>query len=111
MTVDVESEAMLEEKFIEQLQDMGYERIKIKNEQQLNANFKQQLEKLNKKELNGQPLTDDEFERILTYLDSGSIFDKADKLRDEYTIKKDDGTSVSIKFLNQNDPPAPPSSP
>ena len=103
MTVDVESEAMLEEKFIEQLQDMGYERIKIKNEEQLNTNFKQQLEKLNKKELNGQPLTDDEFERILTYLDSGSIFDKADKLRDEYTIKKDDGTSVSIKFLNQND--------
>lgn len=103
MTVDVESEAMLEEKFIEQLQDMGYERIKIKNEEQLNANFKQQLEKLNKKELNEQSLTDDEFERILTYLDSGSIFDKADKLRDEYTIKKDDGTSVSIKFLNQND--------
>lgn len=103
MTVDVESEAMLEEKFIEQLQDMGYERIKIKNEEQLNANFKQQLERLNKKELNGQSLTDDEFERILTYLDSGSIFDKADKLRDEYTIKKDDGTSVSIKFLNQND--------
>ncbi len=103
MPVDVESEAMLEEKFIEQLQGMDYERIKIKDEKQLNSNFKIQLEKLNKKELNEQPLTDDEFERILTYLDSGSIFDKADKLRDEYTIKRDDGTSVSIKFLNQKD--------
>ena len=30
MSVDVESEAMLEEKFIEQLQSMGYDRIKIK---------------------------------------------------------------------------------
>jgi type I restriction enzyme R subunit len=103
MSVDVESEAMLEEKFIEQLQRMGYERIKIKNEEQLNANFKKQLEKLNKKELNGSRITDEEFERILIYLDSGSIFDKADKLRDEYTIKRDNEPSVSIKFLNQKD--------
>ena len=51
MTVDVESEAMLEDKFIEQLKGMGYEFIKINNEEQLNANFKVQLEKLNKKEL------------------------------------------------------------
>lgn len=103
MSLNVESEAMLEEKFIEQLQSMGYERIKIKNEEQLNSNFKIQLEKLNEKELNGKILTDEEFERILIYLDSGSVFDKADKLRDEYTIKRDDGTSVSIKFLNQKD--------
>lgn len=82
---------------------MGYERIKIKNEDQLNANFKIQLEKLNEKELNGKPLTNEEFERILIYLDSGSIFDKAQKLRDEYTIKRDDELSVSIKFLNEKD--------
>jgi len=103
MAVDVESEAMLEEKFIEQLQSMGYERIKIKNEEELNANFKLQLEKLNKKVLNGKPLTDEEFERILIYLDSGSVFDKATKLRDEYTIKRDGEMSVSIQFLNQKD--------
>ena len=103
MAVDVESEAMLEERFIEQLQSMGYERIKIKNEKELNANFKLQLEKLNKKVLNGKPLTDEEFERILIYLDSGSVFDKATKLRDEYTIKRDGEMSVSIQFLNQKD--------
>ena len=103
MAVDVESEAMLEERFIEQLQSMGYERIKIKNEEELNANFKLQLEKLNKKVLNGKPLTDEEFERILIYLDSGSVFDKATKLRDEYTIKRDGEMSVSIQFLNQKD--------
>ena len=103
MSVDVENEAMIEEKFIKQLQGMGYERIKIKNEKELNDNFRIQLEKLNKKELNGKPLTDEEFRRIYLHLDSGSIFDKADKLRDEFTIKRDDGTSVSIKFLNQKD--------
>ncbi|PWB87855.1 type I restriction endonuclease subunit R [Methanobrevibacter thaueri] len=103
MNIDVESEAMLEEKFINQLSKMGYEFIKIKNEEELNANFKIQLEKLNKKELNGTPISDEEFDRILTYLDSGSIFDRADKLRDEYTIKRDNAMSVSIKFLNQKD--------
>ena len=103
MDIDVESEAMLEEKFIEQLKGMGYEFIKIKNEEELNANFKIQLEKLNKKELNGTTISDDEFDRIITHLDSGSIFDRAEKLRDEYTIKRDGEMSVSIKFLNQKD--------
>ncbi|WP_296874630.1 type I restriction endonuclease subunit R [uncultured Methanobrevibacter sp.] len=103
MSVKVESEAMLEDRFIEYLESMGYERIKIKNEEQLNANFKIQLEKLNKKELDGKPLTDEEFDKILLYLDSGSIYDKAEKLRDEYTIKREDNTAVSIKFLNQKD--------
>lgn len=99
----VESEQMLEEKFIEQLQSMGHERIEINNEEQLNENFKIQLEKLNKKELEGKPLSNEEFERILIYLNSGSIFDRAEKLRDTRTIKRDDDTSVSIKFLNQKD--------
>ncbi len=59
--------------------------------------------KLNKKELGENPLTDDEFDKILTYLDSGSIFDKAEKLRDEYTVKREGNNLVSIKFLNQKD--------
>ncbi len=103
MSIDVESEAMLENKFIKQLQGMGYEFIKIKDEDDLNANFKLQLEKLNKKELENGGITDDEFDRILTYLDSGSIYDKADKLRDTYRLKREGGKSVSIKFLNQKD--------
>ena len=103
MTMNVESEAMLEDKFIKQLQSMGYEFIKIKDEEGLNANFKLQLEKLNKKELDNGGITDAEFDRILTYLDSGSIFDKADKLRDTYRLKREGGKSVSIKFLNQKD--------
>ena len=101
--MNIESEAMLEDKFLTQLQNMGYERINIKNEEQLIENFRTQLEKLNKKELKGEPLTDEEFRSILLYLDSGSVFDKSEKLRDEYTIKREDGNSVSIKFLNQKD--------
>lgn len=103
MSIDVESEAMLENKFIKQLQGMGYEFIKIKDEDDLNANFKLQLENLNKKELLNDRITDEEFDRILTYLDSGSIYDKADKLRDTYRLKREGGKSVSIQFLNQKD--------
>lgn len=103
MSIGVESEAMLEDKFIKQLQSMGYEFIKIKDEDGLNANFKIQLEKLNKKELENGGITDEEFDRILTYLDSGSIYDKADKLRDTYRLKREGSRSVSIKFLNQKD--------
>ena len=103
MTMNIESEVMLENKFIKQLQSMGYEFIKIKNEEELNANFKLQLEKLNKKELKDSEISNAEFDRILTYLDSGSIFDKADKLRDTYRLKREGGKSVSIKFLNQKD--------
>ena len=93
----VESEAVLEAKLIDRLSENGYQRINIKNEEELNANFKVQLEKLN-----GCELTDEEFDRVLSHLDSGSIFDKAKKLRDHFFIERE-GESFFIKFLNEKD--------
>lgn len=92
-----QSEAVLEENLIKRLSDSGYERIKIKNEKELIANFKVQLEKLNKCQL-----TDDEFDKVLLFLDQGSIFDKAKKLRDHFYIDRKDNPFY-IKFLNQKD--------
>lgn len=93
----VESEAVLEAKLIERLSDNGYEKISIKNEEELNANFKKQLESLNRCEL-----TDEEFNKVLQHLDSGSIFDKAKKLRDHFYIERE-SESFFIKFLNEKD--------
>ena len=93
-----ESEAILEEKLIAQLVDNGYERIKIKDENELNANFKKQLEKLNKVKL-----TDQEFREILIHLNQGTIFDKAKKLRDRYPIVREGERPFHIMFLNQKD--------
>ena len=93
----VESEAVLEAKLIDRLSENGYQKINIKNEEELNANFKIQLEKLNRCEL-----TDEEFNRILQYLDSGTIFDKAKKLRDRFYIERED-ESFFIKFFNEKD--------
>ena len=70
--MSTQSEAVLEEQLIKQLVENGYESIVINDEKDLNANFKRQLEKLNK-----ISLTDDEFTRIYNHLDGGSKFDKA----------------------------------
>ena len=95
--MSTQSEAVLENNLIERLSKAGYERVKIKNEEELISNFKVQLEKLNKCQL-----TDDEFNKILLFLDQGSIFDKAKKLRDHFFIDRKDNPFY-IKFLNQKD--------
>ncbi len=95
--MSVESEAVLEAKLIDRLSENGYQKINIKNEEELNANFKVQLEKLNRCDL-----TDEEFNRVLQYLDSGTIFDKAKKLRDHFFIEREE-ESFFIKFINEKD--------
>lgn len=82
--MSTESEAMLESKLIDELSNNGYEKIEIKNEEDLKKNFKKQIEKLN-----DIKLTEDEFKKLLIYLDKGSIFDKAKKLRERYPIKRE----------------------
>lgn len=95
--MSTQSEAVLEDNLIKRLSNSGYERIKIRNEEELIANFKVQLERLNKCEL-----TDEEFKKVLLFLDRGSIFDKAKKLRDHFFIDRKDNPFY-IKFLNQKD--------
>lgn len=97
VSVSTESEAILEEKLIAQLMEDGYERVIINDEKELNSNFKKQLEKLNK-----VSLTDDEFTRVFNYLNEGTIFDKAKKLRDKYALERDEKI-IYLKFLNQKD--------
>lgn len=92
--VVTESEVILEEKLMVKLVEQGYTRIKIKDENDLIVNFRVQLEKLN-----DIALTDDEFKLILVYLESGSVYEKAKKLRDLYELQREDGVKY-ISFLN-----------
>lgn len=96
--MSTESEAMLESKLINELSQNGYEEIEIKDEDDLKANFKKQVEKLN-----NIKLTDEEFKKLLIYLDEGSIFDKAKKLRDRYPIKREGKQTQYLIFLNQKE--------
>jgi type I restriction enzyme R subunit len=95
-----ETEQQLEENLIKQLSENGYERIKIENEKDLIINLRNQINIHNKEKLK-EPLTDNEFNRILLYLSSGKQFDKAITLREEYQLKRDDNTEIYINFFNK----------
>lgn len=99
-----QSEAALENGLIKTLIDNSYERVIIREEENLKANFKSQLEKHNQKELalHGRShLTNSEFDKILIYLEGGTRFEKAKKLRDLYPLEIEDGQRIWISFLNQ----------
>ncbi|MCK5780913.1 MAG: type I restriction endonuclease subunit R, partial [Psychrilyobacter sp.] len=91
-----ESEAVLEEKLIDQLAGQGYERITIKDEYELNENFKKQLGKHN-----GIVLSDEEFKQVMQYLEKPiNIFEKSKSIRDKVNIELDNGDKKYIEFLN-----------
>lgn len=105
MTMAIQSEAALENGLITTLQQMGYEYVHLDEESNLTANFKKQLEIHNKKalaEAGRIEFTDKEFERILIYLEGGSRFEKAKKLRDLLPLDLENGQRIWIEFLNRS---------
>lgn len=99
-----QSEAALESGLIKTLVENSYERIIIKEEENLKANFKAQLEKHNLKQLQQlgrSQFTDKEFEKILIYLEGGTRFEKTKKLRDLYPLETEDGNRIWVEFFNQ----------
>lgn len=100
----VQSEAALENGLIDTLQKMNYEYVHIEEEKNLSANFKKQLEKHNKKkleELGRTEFTESEFEKILIYLEGGTRFEKAKKLRDLFPLELESGERLWVEFLNR----------
>ena len=100
----VQSEAALENGLIDTLQKMNYEYVHIEDEENLSANFKKQLEKHNKKkleELGRTEFTESEFEKILIYLEGGTRFEKAKKLRDLFPLELESGERLWVEFLNR----------
>ena len=100
----VQSEAALENGLISTLQQMNYEYVQVEEEKNLRTNFKSQLEKHNKKrleEIGRTEFTEAEFEKILIYLEGGTRFEKAKKLRDLFPLELDDGERLWVEFLNR----------
>lgn len=90
-----QSEQVLEEKLITQLQKLGYKYVSIPNEKSLIINLKAQLEKHN-----NVTLSDAEFDKILNILNKGSVFEKAKTLRERQHIIRDNGDNLYFEFLN-----------
>lgn len=91
-----QSEQELENNLIAQLQTLGFDKIRIDNEEALLINLKKQLEIHNKTNL-----SDLEFKQVLNKISKGNIFDKAKILRDKIDYIKDDGDVGYIELINQ----------
>lgn len=94
----VQSEAQLENELIAQLERLGFGRVIIKDEAQLLANLKSQIEKAN----GLSPLSEAEWKQVISFLNNGTVFERAKKLRDQFPVKFDDGTSKHIYFLSDD---------
>ncbi len=90
-----QSEQILEEQLIAQLQKLGYAYLPISDEKALIANLKSQLEKHNQ-----ISLSDAEFEKVLNLLNKGSVFEKSKTLRQKQHIVRDNGDNLYFEFLN-----------
>ena len=96
-----QSEAELEKAFIEQLQVQAYEYLPIKTEEDLKANLRKQLEKLN-----NLTFTDTEWEQFFkTEIGNPnhSIEDKTTTIQEDYIkiLKRDDGSTKNIYLIDK----------
>ena len=95
-----QSEAELEKQLIQQLVDLGYEKVTVSNEEELVRNFRKQLSLHNEAKLDGVPFTDKEFERIMRHVEGKSVFQSAKILRDKFVLEREDGSTMYVEFFD-----------
>ena len=93
-----QSEYQLENELIGQLKQLGYASVTLKDESQLLSNLKTQVERAN----GLAPLSETEWKQVISFLNTGTVFERAKNLRDLFPVKFDDGTSKHIFFLSDD---------
>ncbi|MEA3444141.1 MAG: type I restriction endonuclease subunit R, partial [Bacteroidota bacterium] len=88
-------EQILENQLVDQLSNLGYTLVLLKDETALIANLKQQLEKHN-----NISFSDAEFKKVMNILAKGSVFEKSKTLREKQHIIRDNGDNLYFEFLN-----------
>ncbi len=100
----VQSEYEVEIKFIDKLEDIGYEYVELKNYDDVINNFREQLSKFNKDKLieaKGEAsFSDAEFNRIMIHVDNKSVYESAKILRDKYVLTLDNGKTAYLDFFS-----------
>ncbi len=89
-------EQILEDNLVVQLVKLGYKKVVIRDEADLLANLKSQLEKHNK-----VALSENDFKQILNYINKGNIFDRAKILRDRVPYTNEQGEVKTVELINQ----------
>lgn len=100
----VQSEYDVEIKFIERLEALGYEYVELKNYDDVISNFRARLSEFNSDKLieakGVAEFSDQEFSRVLIYLENKSVYESAKLLRDKYVLTLDNGKSVYLDFFS-----------
>lgn len=95
----IQSEAQLEQQFIEKLQELKYTyRSDIRNLDSLERNFREKFERLN-----FVSLSDDEFRKLLQENVTSDVFTAAKHLREKQTFVRNDGTTFDYSLVNLRD--------
>ena len=98
-----ESESKLEERMIDQLKKQGYQYIEINDVNELEKNFREQVNLHNRGELKFKDLSDKEFERLIVKISGKGVFQSAKELRQKQDIQRDDGSIVYLELFNTKD--------
>ncbi|MCM4161285.1 deoxyribonuclease HsdR [Antarcticibacterium sp. W02-3] len=93
-----QSEAVLENNLVKQLETQGYERVQVNSEASVLANLKSQLEAFN-----NTSFSEKEFGSILNHLAKGNVFEKGKTLRGRYQLTRDNEDSFYVRFFNNED--------
>ena len=93
--MSVQSEAQLENELIEQLKNLGYHQVDLKDENQLLSNLKIQVERAN----GIASFSANEWAQVLNHLKAGNSFNCAKVLRNRFPVNFDDGSTRHIDFL------------
>ena len=95
----IQSEAQLEQQFLEKLQEMKYTyRSDIRDLDALEKNFRQKFERLN-----FVSLSDDEFRKLLQENTTSDVFAASKRLREKQTFTRSDGTTFDYSLVNLRD--------
>jgi len=89
-------EQILENNLVAQLEKLGYKKVVIREEKDLLANLKSQLEIHNK-----TTLSDSDFKQILNFINKGNVFERAKILRDRVPYTNDKGEHKTVELINQ----------
>ena len=102
----VKSEYEVESLFIERLESIGYEYVKLGSYDGVVANFRKQLAAFNADKLIAKKGTADfsdaEFNRIMIHVDNHTVYESAKNFRDKYVLQLDNGETVYIEFFSSN---------
>ena len=95
----IQSEAQLEQQFLDKLQELKYTyRSDIRDLDALEKNFRQKFERLN-----FVSLSDDEFRKLLQENVTSDVFTASKRLREKQTFTRNDGTTFDYSLVNLRD--------